>query len=205
MKVWTPEQADAFLISARKHPAHALYMLALTTGMRQGELLGLRWQDVDLEGGKLAVRKALQRQRGRGLVFIEPKTARSRRTIILGKRAIAAVQAHRDRQAFGRRSVGSEWQDHDLVFCDGFGKPLDPSYQTATFKKVAEAGGLPLIRFHDMRLTAATMLLSKGVHVKLVSEMLGHTTITLTLDTYSHLIAAMHGDAAAAMDAILSA
>ena len=205
MKVWTPEQTDAFLISTREHPAHALYMLALTTGMRQGELLGLRWQDVDLDAGRLAVRQALQRQRGKGLVFIEPKTGRSRRSIHLSQRAIAALTAHRDRQAFGRRAVGSEWQDRDLVFCDAFGNPLDPSYQTATFKKATGAAGLPEIRFHDMRHTAATLLLSKGVHVKLVSEMLGHTTITLTLDTYSHLIPAMHGDAAAAMDAILSA
>jgi integrase len=205
MKVWTPQQTDAFLISTREHPAHALYILALTTGMRQGELLGLRWQDVDLDAGRLAVRQALQRQRGNGLVFIEPKTGRSRRSFHLSQRAIAALMAHRDRQGFGRRAAGSEWQDRDLVFCDALGNPLDPSYQTATFKKATGAAGLPEIRFHDMRHTAATLLLSKGVHVKLVSEMLGHTTITLTLDTYSHLIPDMHGDAAAAMDAILSA
>ena len=91
------------------------------------------------------------------------------------------------------------------MFCDGVGAPLDPSYQTAVFKQAAEKAKLPPIRFHDMRHTAATMLLAKGVHVKLISEMLGHATITLTLDTYSHVIPAMHGDAAAAMDAMLTA
>jgi integrase len=205
MKVWTPEEAEAFLASTREHPAHALYVLALTTGMRQGELLGLKWADVDLGAGVLAVRRTLQRQRGRGLVFEEPKTAKSRRSIRLSQRAIAALRAHHDRQAFDRRAAGGEWQDQDLVFCDATGGPLDPSYQTATFKRATAVAGLSTIRFHDMRHTAATILLSRGVYVKLVSELLGHATIVLTLDTYSHLIPAMHGDAAAAMDAVFSA
>ena len=205
MRVWTPEETDAFLIATREHPAHALYVLALTTGMRQGELLGLKWADVDLSAGTLAVRRSLQRQRGKGLVFEEPKTARSRRSIRLSQRAITALRAHRDRQAFERSAAGAAWAGHDLVFCDAWGEPLDPSYQTATFKRAVAAAGLPAIRFHDMRHTAATLLLSRGVHVKLVSEMLGHATIVLTLDTYSHVIPAMHGDAAAAMDAILTA
>jgi integrase len=205
MKVWTPEQADAFLIATRKHPSHALYMLALTTGMRQGELLGLKWGDLDLSAGTLAVRRTLQRQRGKGLVFEEPKTARSRRSVHLSQRGIVALRAHHDRQTFDRRVAGSEWNALDLVFCHANGEPLDPSYQTAIFKKAIAAAGVPAIRFHDMRHTAATILLSRGVHVKLVSELLGHATIVLTLDTYSHLIPAMHGDAAAAMDAVFTA
>lgn len=214
MRALSPEQAIAFLAATADHPAHALYVLAITTGMRQGELLALRWKDVDLDAGKLAVRQALQRQRGNGLVFVEPKTARSRRTIKLGKRAVDALRRQSDLQAFARRTAGSEWQDNGLVFCDGFGKPLDPSYQTAVFKAVlrgmaeaakkADEPPFPVIRFHDLRHTAATILLAKGVHVKLVSEMLGHSTIVLTLDTYSHLIPAMHDDAAAAMDAVLA-
>jgi integrase len=138
-------------------------------------------------------------------VFESPKTARSRRSIRLSQRAIDALRSHRDRQHFDRRVTGSAWTAADLVFCDAIGAPLDPSYQTATFKMAAAKAGLPVIRFHDMRHSAATMLLARGVHVKLISEMLGHATITLTLDTYSHVIPAMHGDAAAAIDAILSA
>jgi integrase len=205
MRVLTPVQVNAFPAATREHPAHALYALTITTGMRQGELLGLRWQDADLDAGRLAVRQAFQRQRGRGLVFVEPKTPRSRRTIVLSRLAVAALRGHRDRQAFARRTAGAEWQERHLVFCDHFGAPLDPSYQTATFKAALRAADLPEVRFHDLRHTAATLLLSQCVHVKLVSEMLGHTTITPTLDTYSHLIPAMHGDAAAAMDAILTA
>jgi integrase len=205
MTAWTPEQIEASLIASREHPAHVLYMLALTTGMRQGELLGLKWGDVDLNAGTLAVRRSLQRQRENGLVFEEPKTARSRRSIRLSQRAIEALRTHRDRQTFERSGAGGEWTAYDLVFCDSTGKPLDPSYQTAILKKAVGAAGVPAIRFHDMRHTVATMLLSRGVHVKVVSEMLGHATIVLTLDTYSHVIPAMQGDAAAAMDAILSA
>ena len=205
MSVWTPEEADTFLMSTRQLPVHALYILALTTEMRQGELLGLKWSDADLGTGTVAVRRSLQQQRGKGLVLEEPKTARSRRSVRLSQRAIVALRAHQDRQAFNRRAAGSEWIESDLVFCDSVGKPLDPSYQTAIFKRAVAAAGLPAIRFHDMRHTAATILLSRGVHVKLVSELLGHATIVLTLDTYSHLIPAMHGDAAAAMDAVFAA
>jgi integrase len=205
MQVWTPEEADVFLQATRDHRMHALYALALTTGMRQGELLGLKWGDVDLTAGILAVRRSLQWQRGNGYAFVEPKTARSRRRIHLSQRAVAALRAHKDRQAWSRREAGAAWQEEDLVFCDPLGGPLAPSHQTGVFKAAAEAAGLPVIRFHDMRHTAATILLARGVHVKLVSEMLGHSTIVLTLDTYSHLIPAMHGDAAAVMDAVFAA
>jgi integrase len=156
------------------------------------------------DGGRLAVRRALQRRWANGLVFVELKSARSRRNIVLSQRAIAARRAHRDRQAFARRTVGAKLQDGDFAFCDPFGAPLDPSYETWKFKVALAAVKLPPIRFHDLRHTAATILLSQGVHVKLVLEMLGHATITLTLDTYSHFIPAMHGDAAAAMDTVFA-
>jgi integrase len=205
MKVWTPEEADAFLVATRDHRMHALYVLALSTGMRQGELLGLKWDDLDLSAGTLSVRRSLQWQRGTGYAFVEPKTARSRRSVHLSQKAIASLRAHKDRQAWDRKTAGDEWSEADLVFCNALGGPLAPSHQTAAFKAATAAAKLPPIRFHDMRHTAATILLAKGVHVKLVSEMLGHSTIVLTLDTYSHLIPAMHSDAAAVMDAVFTA
>ncbi len=205
MRVLTKDQAAALLDATRTDPAHALYVLAITTGMRQGELLGLRWEDADLDAGKLAVRRALQRQRGKGLVFTEPKSTRSRRVILLSDRAVSALRTHRDRQTFERRVAGSMWQDGGLVFCTGTGAPLDPSWQTKVFKAALKQAGLPDIRFHDCRHTAATLLLAAGVHPKVVSEMLGHATITLTLDTYSHLVPVMHQEAAKAMDAVLGA
>jgi integrase len=205
MRSWTPEQADAFLISTREHRMHALYILALTTGMRQGELLGLRWSDIDWNAGTLAVRRALQWQRGIGLAFVEPKTTRSRRKIHLSQTALTALRAQMDRQAFDRHNAGSAWIENGLVFCDSVGEPLSPTNETKRFQRAGVAAGVPPIRFHDLRHTAATILLGRGVHVKLVSEMLGHSTIVLTLDTYSHVIPAMHGDAAAAMDSVFSA
>ncbi len=173
--------------------------------MRQGELLGLRWGDLDLDAGRLSVRRALQRRGKTGYTFTEPKTSRSRRTIVLGQTAIAALRGHRRRQVEERLFAGSDWCDGDLVFATRTGGPLDPSWQTATFKAELAKAGLPAVRFHDMRHTAATLLLSRGVHPKVVSEMLGHATITLTLDTYSHLLPVLHADAAATMDTLLSA
>jgi integrase len=204
MRVLSQAEAGTLLDATRDHPAHGLYVLALTTGMRQGELLGLRWDDVDLDGAKLAVRQSLQRQREGGLVFIEPKTARSRRTVLLSRLAVTALREHRRRQLADRLATGPAWEDRGLVFANATGGPLDPSHQTHVFKDALRLAGLPAIRFHDLRHTAATLLLAQGVHPKVVSEMLGHTTITLTLDTYSHLVPVMHEQAAAAMDAMLS-
>ncbi len=204
MSVLTQEQANAFLAATADHPAHALYVLAITTGMRAGELLGLKWGDIDLDAGRLTVKRALQQQNEAGLVFVTPKSARSRRTIVLSQRAVEALRLHRDRQAFLRRQVEDAWQDQDLVFAGATGGPLDPSWQRQVFYAALDAAGLPRVRFHDLRHTAATLLLLRGVNVKLVSEMLGHASISLTLQTYSHLLPVMHGDAAAAMDAILA-
>jgi integrase len=191
--------------ATRDHPGYPLYVLAITTGMRLGELLGLRWEDIDLDANRLVVRRALQRQNEAGLVFVEPKTSRSRRTIVLSQRAISSLKLHRDRQAFERKTAGEEWQDQGLVFCNARGGLLDPSWQRQIFYGELKRAGLPFIRFHDLRHTAATLLLGKGVHPKIVSEMLGHATITLTLDTYSHLLPVMHAQAAAVMDDLLSA
>ncbi len=144
----------------------------------------------------------LQRQNAGGLVFVEPKTGRSRRRIVLSRVAIAALRLHRKAQLERRLFYGEDWQDLDLVFCGADGRPADPSWQRQVFYTAMKAADLPAMRFHDLRHTAATLLLSKGVHPKVVSEMLGHATITLTLDTYSHLLPAMHGEAAATMDAM---
>jgi len=205
MRVLSHLQVNTLLDTTREHPMHALYVLAVTTGMRQGELLGLRWEDIDLVEGKLAVRRALQRQRAAGLVFVTPKTSGSSRSIVMSKHTVLALSLHKDRQSFFRRDAGEQWQDQGLVFANRTGGPLDPSHQTATFKRALAKATLPAIRFHDLRHTAATLLLSKGVHPKVVSEMLGHGSITLTLDTYSHLLPTMHDHAAATMDALLSA
>ncbi|CAA9379473.1 MAG: hypothetical protein AVDCRST_MAG93-9070, partial [uncultured Chloroflexia bacterium] len=154
MHVLTQAQVAAFLDATRDHRMHALYVLAVTTGMRLGELLGLRWEDVDLESGKVVVRRALQPQRGSGLVFVQPKTARSRRTVVLSQRAITALHDHRRRQLEARLLGGHDWRDQGLVFCNPSGGPLYPTYQTAVFQQALTQARLPRIRFHDLRHTA---------------------------------------------------
>jgi integrase len=135
---------------------------------------------------------------------VTPKTTKSRRRILLCQRAIEALQTHRDRQLFHRKQVDSEWRDLDLVFAGPFGGPIDPSWSRQVFYAALDAAGIPRIRFHDLRYTAATLALMQGVHPKVVSDMLKHGTVGLTLDTYSQLLPAMHQQAASAMDVILA-
>jgi integrase len=180
-----------------------LLTLALATGMRQGELLGLTWGAVDLAAGHLEVRASLVRSAG-SWSLDEPKTARSRRRIDLAPTAVSALRSHRVRQAEARLLVGSDWQDHDLVFTDAWGAPLDGRHVTSrAFHGLLVRAGLPRIRFHDDRHTYATLQLAAGTHPKLVQEVLGHSTIALTLDIYSHVTPTMHGEAAATMERLL--
>jgi integrase len=160
--------------------------------------------DIDLDAGQLTAQRALQQQNEAGLVLVTPKTARSRRMILLGQRAIDALRTHRDRQAFQRRKAGSAWQDRDLVFTGPSGELVDPSWSRQVFYAALEAAGIPRVRFHDLRHTAATPALMQGVHPRVVSDMLGHGRVGLALDTYSHLLLAMHQQAATTMDAILA-
>lgn len=172
--------------------------------MRQGELLGLTWPAVDLAGGGLEVKASLTRRPG-GWSLDESKTARSRRRIRLSAAAIAALRTHRARQAGTRLLVGSDWHDHGFVFADAWGQPLDGRKVGAVrFARLLERAGLPRVRFHDLRHTAATLLLAQGTHPKLVQELLGHSNISLTLDVYSHVTPTMHDEAAATMDRVLT-
>ncbi len=192
----------------------ALYTLAVTTGMRRGELLALKWRDVDSAapaGGSangqaaLQVRATLAEKVKGGFDYAEPKSARSRRRIALTAAAAEALRIHRARQAEERLLVGPEWQDNDLVFCTHEGKPLIGSnVLNQNFHPLLKRAGLPRIRFHDLRHTAATLLLLRGVHPKIVSEMLGHSSVSLTLDVYSHVLPDMQREATTALDQMLA-
>jgi integrase len=179
-------------------------MLALAAGLRQGEALGLHWQDVDLDAGTLRVRVALQRLEGRGLQTVEPKTARSRRSIALPPQVIESLRAHKSRQAQERLLAGSRWQDSGFVFTTATGTPLEGSSVTHRFQKLLRRAGLPHLRFHDLRHACASLLLAQGVHPRVVMETLGHSQISLTMNTYSHVIPALQRDATERMDAILA-
>ena len=203
MVTFSEEQARTFLDAAATDRLEALYVLALTTGMRQGELLALRWSNLDFENGTVQVNATLQRTTA-GFVFAEPKTARSRRQVALSVAAVASLQRHRARQIEERLGLGTAWVDDDLVFANEVGHPIDVSnLSRRSFWPLLQRAGLPRIRFHDMRHSAATLLLAQGMHPKIVADMLGHATIAVTLDLYSHTTPAMHRQAALAMDAIL--
>jgi len=169
--------------------------------MRQGELLGLKWDDIDLQTGTLHIRRTLSTAMGEEFSFNPPKTAKSRRSIKVPKLALQPLRRHRVVQLEERMKAGDLWKDHDLVFTTGVGTPISRAdLITRSFKPLLRRASLPDIRFHDLRHTCATVLLGKGVHVKLVQELLGHTTIAITLDTYSHMLPGMGDGVADTMD-----
>lgn len=182
----------------------ALYVLALSTGMREGELLGLRWQDVDLTRRIIQVRMNVQETSGR-YILAETKTAYSRRTVALTQDATDALAAHWQRQQLQRRKHGERWEELSLVFPNKYGGIMIPDNITKrSFKRHLERAGLSReVRFHDLRHTAATLLLASGVNVKVVSEMLGHSSVSITLNIYAHVLPHMQQSAVSAMDQLL--
>jgi integrase len=203
MEVFSSEQARIFLEAVRGDRLEALYVVAITCGMRQGELLSLRWRDTDLDAGHVQVRSSVRKRPGR-FIFTDPKTEHGRRKVALTALAIQALLQHRARQQLEQLAAGPAWSDGDLVFCNELGQPLIGINVTRhQYVPILKRAGLPLIRFHDLRHTAATLLLLQGVHPKIVSEMLGHASITITLDLYSHVLPDMQKDATAAMDRLL--
>jgi integrase len=202
----TPEQAKLLLQVAHEAGDRlaALYVLAIHTGLRQGELQGLKWDDVDLEDGSLQVRRTLAITKN-GPVLTSPKTTGSRRSVKLTSKAIEALKRHLERQLGEIDRIGSLWSENGLIFASEKGEPINRHNLTRrSFKPLLKRAGLPQIRFHDLRHTCATLLLTRNVNVKIVSEMLGHSTIAITLDTYSHVLPNMRDQAAAAMEEALS-
>jgi integrase len=177
-------------------PLHALWVTLTSTGLRIGEALGLKWNDLNLDDRTLTVRRAIQRQPGKGLVFVDPKTAAARRNLKLTATATEALRGHRTRQVANRLHLGGLWQDHNMVFASDFGTPLDPSNANHRFHEALDRAGLPRVRLHDLRHTAATLMLTAGIHPKVVQETLGHSNITQTLSTYSHVLPLLQSEAA---------
>lgn len=200
----TIEQVRAFHEALHGHRLEALFLLAIATGMRRGEIMGLKWQDVDLQKGVLQVRRILTRvptklktetQTG-AFIEAETKTRRSRRSIVIASFALNVLKKHKVQQEEMKRKAGPLWQDHDYVFCTSIGTHLNPTRDLLDeLKKITEKAGLPPMRFHDLRHVAATLLLSEGIHPKIVQEILGHSQISMTLDVYSHVLPNMQQDA----------
>ncbi len=184
--VWSTDQQRTFLGAVAADPLEALYRLALTTGMRQGELLGLRWADVNLDSGTLTVNQVLVRM-ARTFSFTEPKTPQSRRTIPLASRMVASLRRRKAQQAANRLPQAKVWTDRDLVFTLDGGMPLPNWWVTGEFQRRAAEAGLPKVRFHDLRHMAASHLIESGADLAVVREILGHSTITTTVNIYGHL------------------
>jgi integrase len=200
MKTWDAEQSRQFLNRARGDRLYGAYVLAFTTGARRGEVLGVRWQDLDFEAGLVSFAQALVTYNEDGATRIErsePKTGAGRRTIALDPATVTALRAHRARQAEERLAWGEAWTDVGLVFTAEDGTPLPPGTLSRAFTALAKRAGLPPIRFHDIRHSYATAARTAGVPIEVVSRRLGHARPSITSDVYSHVTPRMDDEAAA--------
>jgi integrase len=204
MRTWTAAELRRFLDHVRDDRLFAAWRLAASTGLRRGELLGLRWRDVDLDAGRVSVGQTLTTV-GNKVAFGEPKTARGKRSIALDGVTINALRTWRARQAEERLTFGPAWRDTGLVFGREDGSLIHPDTFSFRFDRQVRAAGLPRIRFHDLRHTHATLALQAGVPAKVVSERLGHATVAFTLDVYCHVIPALQEDAAERIAALVDA
>jgi len=204
MQTWDEDDLARFLEAAKDTPYHALFYLALYTGMRRSELLALRWQDVDLLLCQVQVSRSLHHLKDGSYVFTEPKSAKSRRTIALPPSATLLLREHREKQKLERTMLGIPLKDDDLIFSQFDGKPLRPNTITRAWALLAAKAGVKVIRFHDARHTHASLMLKQGVHPKIVQERLGHASIQMTLDTYSHVAPGLQQAAAEGFDRALN-
>ena len=205
MQVLSQQQVEQLFATSREDRLYALWVTLTTAGLRIGEALGLRWSDVDFTSRQVAIQRSLQYRPPVGFSFVEPKTSRSRRTVVFPPSTVQALREHRLRQVAERLQAGPAWTDGELVFCNQIGQPLNASSTVLdAFRRALARAGLPKIRLHDLRHTAATLLLSQGCHPKYVQDLLGHSTIALTLDTYSHVVPALHGEATDKMEGLFA-
>ena len=203
MQVLDITQIGQFLVAANGSHYEALYHLAVTAGLRQGELFGLKWSDLKWNRATIHVQRQVQRIRGQGWSFVEPKTKAGRRTIKLSEGTLQGLREHKERLEMQKDIVGERWKDYDLIFPSTVGTPGNRSNMRVDFLRVLEKAGLPKIRFHDLRHTCASVLLNHGLPVIVVSNMLGHSKPSITLDIYGHLSQEKQSEAARIMDELV--
>ncbi|MDT0416285.1 tyrosine-type recombinase/integrase [Streptomyces sp. DSM 41982] len=191
----TADEARQFLSTTRGHRLHALFELALHTGLRKGELLGLHWEDLDLDAGTAAIRRTLQRTSTGGLTTLPTKTRASERRIALPSRCVQSLKLHHEQQEREREAAGATWQHDAHVFTTVQGRPIDPTNLTRTFTTILRRAGLRRIRFHDLRHSTATLLLEQGVELVVIKELLGHAHIGVTATVYAHVRLRLQRDA----------
>jgi integrase len=205
MQTWDSDEITTFLEAARKTPYFALYHTALFTGMRRSELLALRWCDLDLLLCKVYVTRSLHVLIGRQVIIRQPKTAKGKRMIDLSPLATTVLKEHREKQQLDRAMLGVPLKDDDLVFSDLEGKPLLPNTVTHNWIKLVRRTGIKPIRLHDARHSHASLMLKQGTHPEVVQERLGHASIQVTLDIYSHVAPGLQEAAAARFDQAFTA
>lgn len=196
-------QVAIMLEAARATPYYPLLFVAVWTGMRRGELLGLRWQDIDFDAGTIRVRQTLGAVPGQPLFFKPPKTKKSRRTIEVNEDVLNVLRRHKEEQAKNKLMLGQNYDDKDLVFCQENGQPMHPDTISSWFPAFLADIGLPRLKFHALRHTHASLLLKAGVEIKTISERLGHSSVGITYDIYSHLMPGMQREAVEALEKLL--
>ncbi|MFJ2070690.1 tyrosine-type recombinase/integrase [Streptomyces sp. NBC_01420] len=198
---WSLNETLTFLAASRKDPLYAAFVLAITMGLRRGELVGLRWTDLDLDRRVLYVRQ--QTQRRRGILYDDDPKGRRRRAVPLPAMCIAPLRWHRMRQAEAKARAGEAWQEGGHVFVTRTGRPVEPRNVYRSFTRVAESAGLRVIRLHDARHGCATILTAAGVAPRVVMEILGHSQISITMDVYTHVVQDTQREAISHMDRLL--
>lgn len=201
-RVWTAEEARRLINAAAGHEWGPLFLMLLTTGMRRGECLGLRWRDLDWQAGKVRIAQQVTAVQGQ-IIVGEPKTPKARRSITLAPSCLVALKEHRSRQLEARLKA-SDWEDHDLIFCTSHGKPIHPRNVGRTLDRLCEVAGVPRLSVHQTRHTHTTLLFQDGQNIKMISERLGHSSVGITLEIYAHLAENAQDAAATAMDRLLS-
>lgn len=201
-----PEEAAAIIDAVRGDRSEALYVTALMTGCRLGELSALTWRDVDLDDGTMTIRRSLGLGRDpKGEpIFAPTKTRKSVRTIWIGAIVVSSLRAHRARQAVERLAAGRRWRDHDLVFASTIGTPLNGGDVLRSFRKLLKTAGIPSMRFHDLRHAYATLSLAAGEDLATVSSNLGHSNIATTANVYAHVLPSTKKSGAARLDAFVT-
>lgn len=204
MRTLTPAELETLLDNASNNHFYPVYYTAVSTGLRQAELLGLRWRDIDLDFLSLSVNQVLYKRR-RVCEFKEPKTAHSRRRVSLTPKLALFLRGYKEERERLYRELGKELSLDDLVFANFEGRPIDPGVLSHTFAKIVKKTSLNGVRFHDLRHTFASLMLLRGAKPKVISEALGHASVAFTMDTYSHIIEGMQEEAMALLDEVLPA
>ena len=204
MEILDEAEIRQFLIAAQGHRHEVLFKLAIQTGMRQGELLGLRWSDLDWQRGTIRVQRQVQRVKGLGLVFMTPKTSAGRRTIQLGEEILQSLRSHHTQQQIVKAFAGKRWVDLDLIFSSNVGTALCSELLLQEFKVLLKKAGVKPIRFHDLRHSFASLALNHGIPPLIVSKVLGHSKPSTTLDIYGHMIPVYQDEVARLMDELVT-